>query len=394
MKLNRFLTLLLMAGVLTAGDESSSTAEPTQPPQAKKALNKVLKGRVVKIKKKRVTLYYDFEDPEQLQDFQGVRPPRLLDASQNRFRIAGGRLVLEGSTCLRHKVEGQGELRARFSVRISQQKNIGTVFTEPILSDYFVICNLFDYRFYNDGGMILASCGLHEDEGANLDMALVNWRDIFRSGLKNKVKVGEDVEMEVYKNGWEEYARVGDTQGKGSSKGKCKYFETYQFGFFVHHSRATFDDLTLSIELPDEFLELYDLEAAIDLDWEDVPTTGPLAGIPGVPPRRRRQIEAYAAGRGSAREVFRALASTGLPKEAREAAAQVLCERGDPKAVPVVVDGLYSQNVLTRKLSFRVVKLITGKSFGYSPTSGEKARTKALEKLNAHLVQNRDRYYG
>ena len=71
------------------------------------------------------------------------------------------------------------------------QKNIGTVFTEPVLSDFYVVLNLFDDRFYKNGMMFLAACGLHEDEGAeDLSTGLVNWRDIFSANLKKKVKVG------------------------------------------------------------------------------------------------------------------------------------------------------------------------------------------------------------
>jgi hypothetical protein len=387
--------LALLAGLLSADEQGKTTADPSKaPPKARKALNKVFRGRIIKIKKKKVTLYYDFEDPDQLDDFEDARPPRLLDASQTRAYIQGGRLVLEGSSSIRHKMEGTGELRASFFVRVGKQWNVGTVFTEPVLSDYFVVMNLFDGRFYESGAMLLAACGLKEDEGADIDPELVNWRDIVSANLKKKVKVGQDAEVEVYKDGWQEYVRVNDQDWKGSSRGKCRQMESYQFGLFVHDSRATFDDLTITIELPDEFLELNDLKAAIDVEWEEVPTTGPLAGIKGVPPRVRTQVEEYAAGRGDGRAVIQALFNAGLPKPARAVFARVLKERRDPKMAPPLIDGLYAPDKLTRKLSIEVIKALVGQTFGYSPTAGEKARSKAIQKLNAHLAQNRRRYYG
>ena len=123
----RFLAVLaFLAGPVVAGPDGKTGAKkPQTPPPVKTALNKAFKGRIVKIKKRKVTLFYDFEDPAQLEDFEGVRPPRLLNRKQNRFRISGGRLVLEGSTAIRHKMEGQGELRARFFVKVSQQHNVG-----------------------------------------------------------------------------------------------------------------------------------------------------------------------------------------------------------------------------------------------------------------------------
>ncbi len=390
----RFLAALLLAGTFVFADDRKTEEAVPSGPTPPKALNKVFRGRVLKIKKKRVTIYYDFEDPKQLEDFEDARPPRLLDASQNRVRIRGGRLVLEGSSAIRHKMEGVGELRAHFWVRIGQQSNIGTVFTEPVLSDFYIVLNLFDQRFYKNGMMLLAACGLHEDEGAqDLATGLVNWRDIFSSNLKKKVKVGEDVEVVVSKNGFKEYVRVADVEGRGSSKGKTKPMKTYMFGLWVHHSRATFDDLTITFELTDEFLDLNDLKAEISSDWEDVPKTGPLAGIKGMPPRIRRAIEDYAAGKDTARAVVKVLGRTGLPKKGRQVAAQILKDRADPKVVPLVIDVLYSADKLARTMAIGVVKSIVGNSFGYSPGSGEKRRSKAIQKLNQYLAQNRSKYY-
>ncbi|MFI5401470.1 MAG: hypothetical protein ACHQ1G_00825 [Planctomycetota bacterium] len=390
------LPLLLLTPLLAAGGGESKTVPPKEPPKAKQALNKVFRGKVVKIKKNQVTIYYDFEDPEQLKDFEDARPPRLLDASANKVSIEGGRLVLQGSSSIRHKMEGKGKLRAHFYVRPGKQWNIGTVFTEPVLSDFYVVCNLFDGLFYGNGAFYLGACGLHEDEGAeDLSTGKVNFRDIFSADLKKKAPVGEDVEMEVWKDGYTEYCRVADVEGKGSSKGKSKgVWDTYQFGFFVHQSRATFDDLTLVVELTDQFLDLNSLRADIDVEWEDTPATGPLAGIGGVSPRVRAEVDAYAEGKGENRAVIRAMLSPGLPMEAREVVLKLLLDRKDPKAVPLLVEGLYAEDKVSRRLAIDAIKSIVGTTFGYSATASEKERSKALQKLNAHLDENRALYYG
>jgi len=189
----RLFALLLLAPLLRAGEGESVSEPAKEPPKAKQALNRVFRGRIIKIKRNQVTIYYDFEDPEQLKDFEDARPPRLLDASQNNVKIEGGRLVLDGSSSIRHRMEGQGKLRAHFYVRVGKQWNVGTVFTEPVLSDFYVVCNLFDGKFYGDKGLILAACGLHEDEGADdIASGLVNWRDIIRTDVKKKAPIGED----------------------------------------------------------------------------------------------------------------------------------------------------------------------------------------------------------
>lgn len=385
------LTLLLAAGTAGAG-ETGTEAPP--PPPVKKALNKVFKGRVVRIKKKRVTLYYDFEDPAQLGDFEDARPPRLLDATQNRVSIQGGRLVLEGSSAIRHKLEGVHELRGKVTARLGQKRNVGTYFSEPVLSDFYVVLNLFDQRFYKDGALLLAACGLHEDEGADTDMSMVNWRDIFKTNVDNRVRVGEDVEIEAWKDGWEEGCLVAGAEGKGSSKGKCREMRSYHFGLWVHQSRATFDDLTLTIEPSEEFLALNDLKAEIEVEWEEAPATGPFAGIEGVPPRVIAAVEAYAAGGPDVRPVLEALWSAALPLKAREAVLLALCARADPRAVPPAIDGLYSDDKLSRDLTIRFIKKVTGKDFGFSAGAGEKARSKAIQALNEHLTKDRAKYFG
>jgi hypothetical protein len=391
----RLLVVLLLAPLLRAGEGETVSEPPKEPPKAKQALNRVFRGRIVKIKRNQVTIYYDFEDPEQLKDFEDARPPRLLDAGQNKVTIEGGRLVLDGSSAIRHRMEGRGKLRAHFYVRVGRQWNVGTVFTEPVLSDFYVVCNLFDGKFYGDKGLILAACGLHEDEGADdISTGLVNWRDIFRTDVKKVAAVGEDAEMEVWKDGWSEYCRVGDREGKGSSKGKCKEMGTYQFGLFVHESRATFDDLTLVIELTDEFLDLNSLRADIDVDWEDMPTSGPFKGVGGVPPRVRVQADAYAEGKGEHRDVIRAMLSPGLPERAREILFGLIVSRKDPKSVPLLVEGLYAEDKASRRLAIEAIRAIVGKNFGYAPNASEKERSKAIQKLNAFLNENRAVYFG
>ena len=192
------LSLLLVAVLPVQAQESGAGSGG---PSARRALNVAFKGRIVRIEKRRVTILYDFEDPAQLDDFEAARPPGFLDGSQNRAKIEDGRLVLEGSTAIRHKMEGKGMLKAHFYAIINRRRNCGTYFTEPILSDFFIVLNFFDERFYKNGAMFLCACGLHEDEGADTDMTLVNWRDIFASNLRKKVKTGKEFEVERNKNG-------------------------------------------------------------------------------------------------------------------------------------------------------------------------------------------------
>jgi len=389
------IAILLSCVDRAAADETKTKEIKKQESErSRQAINKAFRGRVIRIKKKTITIYYDFEDEDQLKDFEEFRPPRLLDLGEPSIFIQAGRLFLDGSSAVRHKMEATGMVRAHFYLRPGMQKNLGTIFSEPVISDFYTVLNLFDRRFYNDGGLILCACGLHEDEGADTDMSLVNWRDLVRGDVRKAVKVGEDVEVEVYKDGWKEFCRVGKFKGKSSSKGKGKAMSAYQFGFWCDHSRMSIDDLTLTLTMTDEFLDLNDLKAEVEVVWEEIPESGPFKGMSRVPPRLRRQADEYQARKTrDPKPLIQAMARTGLPKKVREISRDVLCDRGDPKIVRSVIDGLYSEDKMTRKLAISVIKSITGKTWGLSPSAGEKKRRAALQKLNKHMNENRRKYY-
>lgn len=273
----RVIAGLLVSALAATGQDGAQPNSGPQPqtPKPRTAINRAFKGCVVSIKKRRVTLFYDFEDPAQLADFEDARPPRYLDASRNKARIEGGRLVLEGSTSIRHKMESAGRIEARFTVRVSERKNVGAVITEPVLSDFYVVYNLFEHRFGGSGNMHVAACGLHEDEGAeDLSTGLVNYRDVC-GGVLRKAEAGKDIEVEVCKDEWKEFFRADDVKGKGSSKGKTKEMRDLKFGLFVHGSTASFDDLTITCDLSDEYLDLENLRAEVDETPGTPATTGP-----------------------------------------------------------------------------------------------------------------------
>ncbi len=292
--MRRCLVMLILLGGIVGADEGTTAA----PKRRKRiTIDRFFNGTVKKLdkKKKRIVLFYDFEDPKQLLDFEEVRPPRLLDVVSNDVSIRKGRLVLRGSSGIRHKIEGTARYRAHFWVKIGRKRNIGAHFTEPLLSEHYILLNLFDYRIYEGGLLHLCAIGLHEDEGADVDRSLVNHRDLFISPRLKKVKVGDELEVEMTKDGRHEFVRVNEVKGRSSSKGKMRSLKAYQFGLFVHESEASFDNLTLDLEVTDTFLRMNDVllamggTNAIDVDGypqlslEDVVRLDPEAIIVIVP---------------------------------------------------------------------------------------------------------------
>ena len=103
-----------------------------------------------------------------------------------------------------------------------------------------------------------------EDEGAeDVSTGLVNYRDI-AGGVLKKAEAGRDIHVQVSKDGWTECFQADDVKSRGSSKGKTKEMRAMKVGLFVHGSSASFDDLTITCELSDEYLDLENLRAEVD----------------------------------------------------------------------------------------------------------------------------------
>jgi len=255
------LLLLLGAGLARAGGEDPAAAKPRTP------LNRYFKGKIVRLEDGRVTLYYDFEDPAQLEDFEDVRPPHLLDAGPNVAKIVKGRLRLERSSCVRHRMEGEGRIEARFVVNAARANCVGAIFTEPVLSGSYSLTTIWDRRFNANGAFWLYGIGLPDPEDSRTRLRDgLNYRDVASIDprvVARHVRPGEDCEMAVVRDGWEEWARLGPLHVQGSLKSKRGEMRGCQFGFWVHENDAEFDDLYLTIAPPQEYLDLNDLELRI-----------------------------------------------------------------------------------------------------------------------------------
>jgi len=331
------------------------------------ALNRAFHGRVVDCKDRTVTLFNDFEDPEQLKDFEEARPMRYLDACKNQARIENGKLVLEGSTSIRHRMESRDEIFGRFSVRPSKLHNIGAVITEPVLSEFYILYNLFEHRFSRTGLLHVAGVGLHEDEGAeDMRSGLVNYRDIVSRDVRGEFEDGEAVVVEIRKDRFDERITVGRLKNKGSSKGKTKDLRNLKFGLFVHGSKAVFDDLTITCTLSDDYLDLEDL--SVDLT----------ANIDA-------EIEAYEKRGLDPGQIASIVAWPFVDKKKRKAAAAALAGRGDLAVLALILPALRSDDRTTRKLAIEVVEGITGQTFGYRPNARRKDRDKAIAKLRSAI---------
>ena len=61
---------------------------------------------------------------------------------------------------------------------------------------------------------------------------------------------------------------------------------------------------------------------------------------------------------------------------------------GPHKALPAVIDVLYSADLKARQLGIEIVKAMTGNSYGYDPRGSDKGRQTAVRRLNDDLSKH------
>ena len=71
--------------------------------------------------------------------------------------------------------------------------------------------------------------------------------------------------------------------------------------------------------------------------------------------------------------------------EADRGAATAALKAGPRKALPGVIDLLYNVDAKVRASGLEIVKAMTGKTYGYDPKAGEKARGAAVGRLNEDI---------
>ena len=235
------LALFLAAALSWAGDDAA-------PERPRIPINKFFHGKVLRVKKGRVTLHYDFEKEEQLKDFEEWRPAHLLDGKRNAARIVAGRLKLARSSGLRHRMEGQGRIEARFIVSAKKAGSVGTILSEPLPSGTYVLTNIWDHRFHKNGQFSMLAMGLPgEGAGTIKGISFRELANVHARVVTPQIQPMQDCEMEFGRDGARVWTRLGIVHRQGDLKGNMRAMPRHHFGFWVHENDAVFDELVLTI---------------------------------------------------------------------------------------------------------------------------------------------------
>lgn len=343
------------------------------------ALDAFFKGAVVGIDGTKVRLRYDFSTKEQAADWpEGVafRVPR--DAGDSAT-VSEGRLAVRGSTGARHVAEWEGDVTVTARLVPDGTKDIGAVLSSPDQVEDYVVYTIAETFFHNwdkpgsggDTGMMKFG-----KQYATADKpGLVGFRYLDYRRPTVDPAPGKPLAWAFGRKGGEVFLALDDLKLDSPEPGNK--LKVLHVGFYAVKSAMTVDDIVIEGTLAPRYVAAKKLAMRTDK---------PLAAetTAGIDPAVAALVEGYAAGSESAVKVVGVVGDAARPEADRRAAADAL-KKGPRKALPAVVDLLYSPEVKIRTLGLEILKSLTGKTYGYDPKASEKARAAAVRRLNEDL---------
>ena len=337
-------------------------------------------------KKKTVTLTYDFRSKKQLADFEMKVPFPIKAVKKQKIGWYDGKLEVVGSTGARHKAVWDREVSVKATYTPDTDKDLGGFIVPVPSSNDFASFTLVETNFHkwdnNPGGQhsILKFGDQWRETGPEGDF--IGFRYVARRPPKGGgLVVGRGVDMTFRARKNLLYLAVPEFEikGKDPSPGKQR-LRKFQVGFYVIKGRMLVDNVTISGRLSSGWLK----ENKIALKTTATSASAELDN------ETRALIEAYRAAkkiRSPGSKLVKLVADPEAAKPSRDAAAQAL-STGPKKAVKLVSDLLYSEDVETRAYGIQIVKALLGKDYGFKPKGSEKRRSAATKKMFADWEKN------
>ncbi len=356
-------------------------------------LDTFFKGAVVAIDGAKVKLRYDFGNADQQNDWvQGV-PWNIAKDKADGIGVAEGRLAIRGNVGARHVAEWEGDVTVTCKLVPDGVKDIGGFLSTPdSSSDYvsFTIAETYFHKWDNnpggDTGMMKfgRQFSTGNGKGGYVGFRYLDFRkpstepasgkaSVFAFGrrLSNVLLTLDDMKLDSLEPG--------------------NRMRVVQAGFYAIQSSMSVDDVVIEGTLASRFVAAKGLALKTAKPLATDAGGPPVA--PGVDPAIMATLAAYRNGSISAPKVVQIVADPTRSDSDRDAAAQGL-RMGPHKALPAVVDLLYSQDQKSRVYGIEIVKGITGKNYGYEPKASEKARAAAVRRLNEDIAQHPDLLVG
>ncbi len=357
-------------------------------------LDTFFKGAVLAVDGAKVRLRYDFNAPEQQNDWiQGV-PWNIAKDKADGIGIGEGRLQIRGNVGARHVAEWEGDLLVTCKLVPDGVKDIGGYLSTPDSSSDYVSYTIAETYFHK------------WDNKPGGDTGMMKFGKQFSTGNGKGGYVGfryldfrkPEVEPVSGKTSTFSFGRrlsnvlLTLDETKLDSLEPGNKMKIVQAGFYAIQSSMAVDDVVIEGTLAARFIQAKGL--ALKTAKPLAPESGGGAVAPaGVDPAVLATLAAYKAGTVTAPKVVQIVGDPTRSELDRDAAAAAL-RLGPHRALPAVVDLLYSPDLKTRTYGIEIVKGITGKNYGFEPKASEKARAAAVRRLNEDIAQHPDLLQG
>jgi hypothetical protein len=362
--------LLCLAGAALGAPEGERTLR----------LDEKFKGKVSLSKRGIVTIFYDFKDPAQFEDWVRFKPFRVhgeLDVAE----VEGGRIHLKGVGALRHTATFRDEVSLECDLTPTWTKDLGMVVAENAESNQFVLYCLNDLYFQSFDGAgqpshMICRFGIRDSTVTSNDMSA--FRYVAR-GKKPEIQTFRPIRLVASKSGKSDQFDIDGTTYKGKEPGR--EISELWIGLYVVKSGLKAANVKLRGRLSPEWLRRENVSLTVLNPEEPEKPEGPTP----QDLEAANNIRRYQAGAVSYERLLSIVTDSTVDLSIREEAADALVAGEDKKIVKRAVTLLYSEDLEVRRLGKVIVKGLTKRSFGYDPKGDVERRSAAIQKIIKHI---------
>ncbi len=349
------------------------------------SLDAVLKGTVVSLHGNTAEVHYDLADPAQLEDFSDYRAFHMEGTWKREWYDRSIRLAGTGAVIWKPILRKKAEME--FEVRMKTPRDFGAYFAEDRVSEELTVYSIYDQYFQNKDHrgqakthMICRMTAHAPDAGG--DYA---FRYITRSTSPN-VGTLKPIKVRLGRDGTDEFFEIDSSKMNGGDA-NWPVMRGLRPGFYVIDSEANVSSITIRGEIDPKWAESVNVDLSLPVKAKALPK-GAEREPSEADMAARQRIEAVRLGADGPGTLIPVLGNGALLDSVREEAAKAMEETNDLRVVPRLVASLESPEASTRRLAFRVVQKLTGKSFSFSPDGAEEGRRKAVRSLLDYIEKN------
>jgi hypothetical protein len=363
----------LLAGIAFAMAPVAPAADPPETP-----LDVYFKGAVTGLDGPKVKLRYDFSTPEQMKDWVEGVPFDVLKDKGDAATISEGRLGVRGSTGARHAAEWEGDVRVTCRLIPDGTKDFGSYLSTADSKTDYVTFSIGETFFHAWDGKAGGDTGMMKFGAQFSDFktgGYTGFRYMAARMPKEPTKAGKPIAFAFGRKGGNALLVADDIDLDAFEPGnKMRHVFV---GFYAIKSAVAVDDVTIEGTLAARWLK----EKRVALKTEK-PIVVEVAAA--VDPAVTAAVASYKAGKDSPTKLVDLVKDLARTDADRKAAADAL-KTGPRSAVNAVVDLLYNPEEKIRAIGIDVVKGLIGKTYGFEPKSGEKARSAAIKRMRKDL---------